>query len=212
MFSLTSLAFFWNNNNFLHEFKWRWFNLCYGTQRQTRICLQTMQNIFAHQLGVFSVTIIISYTSSSGFGSISATARSVRRVFCLQTVQNIFTHLLCVFWAQVIISYTNSSGNGHFFATARSVRHGFFANRAKYFRSPVGCFLNTGNNFLYEFKWQWTNFCYGAQRPTRFLFAQFCFAHQLGAFVATVIFSHTSWSVLQVTWIEPLVLARDSIA
>ena len=125
--------FFCNDNNFLYEFNWRWFNLCYGTQRQTRIFLQTMQNIFAHQLGVFSVTIIISYTSSSGFGSIFATARNARRGFSLQAVQNIFAHQLCVFSVTIIIPYTSSSGGGSIFATARNARRGFCCKPCKIF-------------------------------------------------------------------------------
>ena len=84
---------------------------------------------------------------------------------------NIFAHQLSVFSVTIIISYTSSSGGGSTFATTRSVRRTFFANRANCFRSPAECFLSKGNNFLYEFNWQWTLFCYGAQRLTRIFFA-----------------------------------------
>ena len=47
------------------------------------VFLQTVQNIFAHLLGVFLTQVTISYTNSSGNGQIFATARSVRRGFCL---------------------------------------------------------------------------------------------------------------------------------
>ena len=68
--------YFCNDNNFLYEFKWRWFNLCYDAQRPTHFFLQTVQIVFAHLLSVFLAKVIISYTNSIGNGHCFATARS----------------------------------------------------------------------------------------------------------------------------------------
>ena len=71
--------FLCNNNNFLYEFKWRWFNLCCGTQRQTRICCRPCNIFSLTSWTFFSGTIIISYTTSIGACLIFDTKRSARR-------------------------------------------------------------------------------------------------------------------------------------
>ena len=117
----------------------------------------SLKNILAHQLCVISATIIYSYMNSINECAIFATAHNVRRGF-LRTVQNIFAHQLGISPAAIMISYTTSSDDGLIFDTTRSTRCGFFANRAKYFRSPAGCYFNNENNFLYDFKWRWLIF------------------------------------------------------
>ena len=82
--------------------------------------LQTMQNMFAYQLGVFLAATMISYTNSNEDGLIFDMARSARRV---QTVQSIFAHQLDDFLTAVIFSYTSSGWDGSSFDIACNARH-----------------------------------------------------------------------------------------